>query len=83
MVVDSGACDSVIPSSLMPQVPVNTNQVGTSDSKQHDTEILKLGRKPGLNDQALQAKPGLKNCCVLWDDFKSNKPELCVFWDVV
>ena len=47
MVVDSGACDSVIPSSLMPQVPVNTNtsQYGTVYKVANGNNIENEGEK--------------------------------------
>ena len=47
MVVDSGACDSVIPSSIMPQVPVNTNtsQYGTVYKVANGNNIENEGEK--------------------------------------
>ena len=47
MVVDSGAGDSVIPSSIMPQVPVNTNtsQYGTVYKVANGSNIENEGEK--------------------------------------
>ena len=47
MVVDSGACDSAIPSSIMPQVPVNTNtsQYGTVYKVANGNNIDNEGEK--------------------------------------